>query len=429
MKKSNKSRKNTQLATTSTVVKRVFSSLRSKKWLLPVLAGILLLVIGSIFLVSWITRPQKPGIAFYRVPENLVTILTRAADDFASTAETDFAFFTLDDSRPLKEQLDKQKNRISILFTPAGQAAAGLASDVHAPAGRVRRLLPTTIRNAGATGKTPYALPVLLDHFELAWSKEILARNNATEPKSIPEMLETAQKVKTRRVWPIICAGSRDRDLLLLVGTLLHTQYGLDAYMALVTEIRKGSTFETILAETNLDDVLETLLSWRRDRLLHPQWLEMTGVDLEAFMKFDNTAFVFLPLSARRELDPKIAEKYASIAVPPEVKASSYPLTAPVYAGLRLRNELFADTAEQFLYSLVQEDMQSLLSRESGLAPSNAKTTVPDKQAYEVRYWAAASRVLVPDPVTAAVDDPARLASFAEEIRTYIRNGGKLLKQ
>ena len=428
MKKSNKSRKNTQTATT-TQVKRLFSALRSKKWLLPVLAGILLLVVGSIFLVSWVTRPKKPGIAFYRVPENLVAILTRTADDFASTAETGFAFLTLDDSRPLKEQLEKQKNRISILFAPAGQAAAGLASDVHAPAGRVRRLLPTTIRNAGATGKTPYALPVLLDHFELAWSKDILSRNNATEPKSIPDMLEIAKKVKTRRVWPIICAGSRDRDLLLLVGTLLHTQYGLDAYMDLVTELRNGSNFDTILSETRLVDVLEALLSWRRDRLLHPQWLEMTGEDLSAFMKFDNAAFIFLPLSARREIDPKIAEKYASIAVPPEVQASSYPLTAPVYAGIRLRNELFADTAEQFLYSLVQEDTQSLLSRETGLAPANAKTTVPDKQAYDVRYWAAASRVLVPDPATAAVDDPARIASFAEEIRTYIRDGGKLLKQ
>jgi hypothetical protein len=103
----------------------------------------------------------------------------------------------------------------------------------------------------------------------------------------------------------------------------------------------------------------------------------MTGEDLSTFMKFDNAAFIFLPLSARREIDPKIAEKYASIAVPPEVQASSYPLTAPVYAGIRLRNELFADTAEQFLYSLVQEDTQSLLSRETGLAPANAKTTVP----------------------------------------------------
>jgi len=96
-------------------------------------------------------------------------------------------------------------------------------------------------------------------------------------------MLETARAVKTRRVWPLICAGSRDKDLLLMTGTLLHTQYGMEAYMTLVTELRKGSSFDTILSETRLDDVLETLLSWRRDRLLHPQWLEMTGEDLGAF--------------------------------------------------------------------------------------------------------------------------------------------------
>jgi len=124
-----------------------------------------------------------------------------------------------------------------------------------------------------------------------------------------------------------------------------------------------------------------------------------------------------------------LPEKYAALAVPPEVKTSSYPLTAPVYTGIRLRNELFADAAEQLLYALVQDDAQKTLSRETGLAPANAKAPVNDKQAYDVRYWAAASRVLVPDPVTAAVDDPARIASFAEEIRAYIRNGGRLLNQ
>ncbi|HPA11485.1 MAG TPA: extracellular solute-binding protein [Treponemataceae bacterium] len=429
MKKSKKLRSTAKKTAFSAWIGTFFSEIRSRKWVLPVFAGTILLVVGGVFLFSWITRPKKPGIAFYHIPPNLVEALTQSASNTALSGETGFTFLALDDSLPLGEQLENQKNRISVLFAPVGQAPASLASEVSAPAERIRRLLPTTIRNAGSSGKNVYALPILLDHFELACSKAILSRNNASEPKSISEMLETARKVKTKRVWPIICAGSRDQDLLLLVGTLMHTQYGLDAYRLLVTEIRKGSPFDTILSETRLADVLETLLSWRRDRLLHPQWLEMTGEDLAAFMRFDNAVFVFMPLSARRNLDPKTAEKYTSIAVPPEVKASSYPLTAPVYAGMRIRNELFADAAEQFLYSLVQEEAQIRLSRDTGLAPANAKAPVNDKQAYDVRYWAAASRVLVPDPVTAAVDDPARIASFAEEIRTYIRDGGKLLKQ
>ena len=49
--------------------------------------------------------------------------------------------------------------------------------------------------------------------------------------------------------------------------------------------------------------------SWRRERLLHPQWLEMTNDDIEAFMRFDSAAFVCMPLSTRRSLDPKVTEK------------------------------------------------------------------------------------------------------------------------
>lgn len=268
-----------------------------------------------------------------------------------------------------------------------------------------------------------------MDHFEASFSKELLSANNFETPETISQMLQMARSVKTAKVWPIICAGARDDDLLLLAGTLVHSLHGIESYKSLVEHIRAGEPFDKILAETSLQSVLETLLSWRRERLLHPQWLEMTNEDIEAFMRFDSAAFVCMPLSTRRSLDPKVTEKYEASYFPNGHTATSYPLTAPVYAGIRVRNELFADTAEEFLYAFVEEAAQQTLSRDTGLAPANAKAPVHDKQAYDVRYWAAASQVLVPDPVTAAVDDPVKTASFAAEIRAYIRSGGKPLDQ
>lgn len=390
---------------------------------------ILLATLIGVLLFSWLTRPKNPGVAFYRIPASIETALIQQASNPEITGRHAFSIIRLDDSQPLQPQLTENKNRISLLFAPIGQATASLSAKVHEPSEQIRRLLPTTIRNSGTSGRTYYALPVLLDHFELACSKTILERNNSTAPETMEQMLQTARAVKNPKTWPLICAGARDEDLVLLTGSLVHSLHGLEAYEQLVQHIRAAHSFETLLAETPLRAVLETLLSWRRERLLHPQWLEMTNGDIEAFMRFDNAAFVFMPLSTRRTLDPAVAENYEASRFPNGRTASSYPLTAVTYGGIRIRNELFADAAELFLYALVAEDVQQTLSRETGFAPVNAKAPVHDKQAYDVRYWGAASRVLVPDPVTAAIDDPARIASFAEEIRSYIRSGGKPLNQ
>jgi len=176
MKKTKKSRQNPQRTPFAARAKNLFNALRSRKWLLPGLAGAILLVLASLFLFSWITRPKNPGIAFYRIPENVAQVITQTAKDSSFAGETEFIFLTLDDSLPLEEQVLKLKNRISLLFAPAGQASAALASRTHAPSERIRRLLPTTIRNAGITGKTAYALPVLLDHFELAYNRQASLR-------------------------------------------------------------------------------------------------------------------------------------------------------------------------------------------------------------------------------------------------------------
>ncbi len=398
-------------------------------WLALAATAILLVAVGGFFLYSLATRPKTPVIALYRIPAPVAAVLTDKAQDPVYTGGSLFSVMVLDETQPLGPQLETITNRISLLFSPIGQASAALSDEAHRPAERVRRLLPTTIRNAGSSGRDAYALPLLMDHYELAYSKKLFPENRYETPKTVTRMLQMARAVKTKKTWPLICAGSRDEDLLLLTGTLVHSLHGIDSYKSLVAHIRSGEPFETILEETDLKSVLETLLSWRRERLLHPQWLEMTNEDIEAFMRFDSAAFVFMPLSTRRQINAETVEKYDSYRFPADHAATSYPLTAPVYAGIRIRNELFADSAEKFLYSLAEDAAQQSLSRDTGLAPANAKAPVPDKQAYDVRYWAAASQVLVPDPVTAAVDDPARIASFAADIRAYIRSGGKPLSQ
>lgn len=429
MKNTKKTGKTTRGKTLQNHLKAGLKTLRSHKKILFIVAGILVAAFAAVILFSILTRPKIPVIAFYHVPKNVTEAISTWSKNPELTGTTQFSILELDDALPLGPQLNKHKKGISLLFAPSGQATAATANSAASPPERIRRLLPTSIRNVGTSGRTVYALPVLMDHFEFAYNKAILSKAGVEEPKTITEMIEVANKVKSRRVWPFIVAGSQDDDLVLLVGTLMHAKYGLEAYQKLVAGMRSKTPFEELLEYTELDSVLETLLTWRRSRLLHPQWLEMTHEDIESFIRFDSAAMLFMRLSTRRELDEKIAEKYEAAIFPNEVTASSYPLTAPVYVGVRLRNELFGDAAEAFLNNLVSEKVQTELSKDTGLVPVNSKAPVQDRQAYDVRYWAASSRLLVPDLVTAAIDDPDALAEFAQSIRAYIRGGGTLLNQ
>lgn len=297
----------------------------------------LLLSLTGVILYFRGLQPDTPGIALYRISAPLSAALAEKAQDPIVTGGTSFSIIVLDDTQPLEPQLEKNRSRINLLFAPIGQASAALTDKVYRPAERTRRLLPTTIRNTGNSGNKSFALPILMDHFEAAVSRKHFPSQSFDTPLSVNQMLQMARTVKTAKVWPIICAGSRDEDLLLLAGSLVHSLYGIESYRSLVTHIRAGEPFDAILAETPLQSVLETLLSWRRERLLHPQWLEMTNDDLEAFMRFDSAAFVFMPLSTRRMLDTGIADKYESYQFPVGHAATSYPLTAPVYAGIRIK--------------------------------------------------------------------------------------------
>ncbi|ULQ58822.1 hypothetical protein K7I13_09780 [Brucepastera parasyntrophica] len=56
----------------------------------------------------------------------------------------------------------------------------------------------------------------------------------------------------------------------------------------------------------------------------------------------------------------------------------------------------------------------------SGLAPVNSNAEAPDRQADDVRYYAAASEQPLPEIGIAAFADPAKRTQFAQMIRNYL---------
>lgn len=262
--------------------------------------------------------------------------------------------------------------------------------------------MPTAIRKAGAEDGRQYALPVLLDHYELSWNYSLV---RSAEPRTIAALENAANKLKSQSSWPFMCAGEDDESLLNFIGALTEALGGENAWKSVRQEAENVSPAELVRKES-LSSVLETLLRWRREGLLHPEWFRMTRSDVEAFMETGTAPFVFMSLSNHRKISQRTVEKYNSVLMPAFSENIPRSLTAPAVLLLSPDKKRVSEETILLISTLLNETTQTKLSEITGLAPVSSTAAAPDRQANEARLWAAASERPLPsfytDPCIAA---------------------------
>ncbi len=398
-----------------------------------------ILVALCVALVVYATsRPRMPVLAFYRVPESVRNAVVKEATVSRAFAETDFKTIILDETRPLSE-LTRRPGSIQLLFLEDGLAAERLSGRSAGIPAVAEKALPLSFRESGRhaarldtvgadadadPGKKAYALPLLADHFEIAWPKTLFERLSLPRPRTTDDFLAGIRAATDQVESPLACAGSDDRVLLFLVSALLSAEHGPAERERVVSALRAGASFRDTLASTRLGDVLRELVSWRDARVLHPEWLRLRERDLQGFMAEEYAAMIFMSLSAHRRVPLKTIVRYESQFFPQGSLAAKNELVAPVYVGMALDSGPRDASARDFLWSLLEPATQGRLSGRSGLAPVALLAEAPDRQAEDVRYWIAASGRAVPDIATASFDDPKRIDDLAREIRAYLETNG-----
>ena len=398
------------------------SIMNKKKFLIPAIGTFIALLVIAIIFLFIAPALRKPVIAYYRLPANVRAAISALADDPALSGKTKFGIIVLDDSKGLAEQLAK-KPRIDVVFTYDGAAAAATASKTLVPSEQLRLLLPTAIRGAGTRFGVGYALPLLLDHFEVAYDARAFGKAGFGEPKTLGDLITGAKKTAHPGISPIVCAGGNDRDLLLLVGAVAEAKYGLPAHDKIIADLREKGTLKSALSNAELRGTLDTLVDWRKNGILHPEWFRMKDADLAAFLDNEYASVAFMPFSTHRTIPLKTISRFSSISFPPAKLGSARALTAPVIVGLLPSYRKPNAAATEFLYRLVREEGQTILSVNTGLAPVNSIVPAQDIQATDVRLWVASSSGPRPDPASAAFADPAKIAEAARDIRAYIEAG------
>lgn len=394
---------------------------------LILISSVIILLIICTFFGSLVYRNTRPfQIGFYSVPDQTRTVLISIAQRQITETKRKIVPVILDETQSVLSQ-KKRISRLDLVFLLDGKASANLASLARPPDSALISLMPSAISMAGSDGASRYGTPLLLDHFEVAYLKSFNNEKNASTLKPLDTLLATAASMKKTSFWPIVCAGANDRNLLLLTGALAELNSGYEGWLNIVEGISAGKSFVELLGSTSLKKTLDTLVQWRNDGVLHPEWFRMTDTDIVSFMENGYAGIAFIGLSTHRTIPLRVIEKFDSVFFSSQEKARnlSRALTAPVLLGIEINKKRPDRLASEILAYLVGPKGQKELSGATGLAPVNSTAETSDVQASDVRLWVAASSRPLPNIANAALDDPAAQKELARKIREYLEAGGE----
>ncbi len=353
--------------------------------------------------VFYAAKPRVFTVAFYDIPDAAAAALTvqirRVLEDSADgrSGKLEPAFKTFAADQPLERYLT-QKPLPDLVFTFAGKSAESAAQRSRelnpglAPA--VLASVPVSIRKTALDNRSGRicAVPLLLDHYELA-----VRRDNPADGQ-------------------LAFAGADGPTLLAFAGCVAEAAFGADKTAEFADGLRRSDLHSApIVRET-----AELIASYINSGTIPPYVFRITQDDLAQLMQNGTPSAVFMPLSFRRTVPFKGAERYQSSFFPAVSGTPARALAIPVLYGVPLaRTEKRAHTAETVLKALSGADVQYALSSDAGLAPVHARAETADVQAADVRYWAAAAGI-VPSAGQAAFETVPQQNDAAGKLRALI---------
>ena len=352
-------------------------------------------------------------IAFYGLSEEYVSILKE------KIPVEDKIILKMDVLSEGAIDLAAVKEKYDMLFTWKGEVTDALeASSEDIPA-KIVECMPSSLRNKKC-------VPILLDHCELDYSKDVVSKTTENIPSSLPTFLNYLNQAKNHVVSPFFCAGADDRILTAFVGSLLESMGGIKAYKNFITELKNGTDFEELLDKdlgspnVTLRSVLDMLKSWPKEGLTHPAWFNGQNNDLIYFADDNHVGVFFTYLKDHRNIQYQTISKYESFVVPPASSTIEYGIIAPAISCMLLTNN---SNCKRYLAEFFTEDSQAELSNLTKLAPVHSRAQAYDRQADDVRFWAASCPGgALPDIYLAVYQrNPTAFAEFARNIRNYVK--------
>ena len=323
-----------------------------------------------------------------------------------------------------EQDLEKKLKKIDYIFTLDGEFVRNTEKR-HFDSDLFNKL-PKSIRR---TEKN--ILPVLLDNYEIAYSKDLLKELNCKVPTNLIELDDLLKKSKSHVFSPFFCAGKDNKTLFALISCFVESFGGKKSYEKFVEVIssNKNISFDELLdvqlnegekdGEFTLRNILDLFKNWQQNEIVHPNWFGATKTDLNYFLQEEQVGVIFLPLSEHRTISRNLISKFEVSRFPVINQKIDHCLIAPsVVVIKKTKNELF----DSVINEIVNDKIQTQLSKNSKWGPVSLKSQAYDRQADDVRFWASSCRGgQTPDLFNAVFQlEKDRSDEFANQIRNYL---------
>ena len=392
----------------------------NKQTMLIIIAAVcaVLLITGTIIGIRAYKKHKADRtvrIAFYGLSENMVDLLKEKIPqeeniilNFDVISDGDF-------------DAGLVKNKYDMLFTWKGEITDTLSASAEDIPQRIFESIPSSLRD-----KKKKCIPIVLDHCELSFYSKVLTDTNTTIPYSFSSYKEYLKVAKGKVFSPFFCNGAEDRILIDLMGAIVLAEGGLKAYNKLIDELRKVESLEALL-DVKLDEkdltmrsILDMLKEWPKEGYTHPSWYNGRGNDLVYFAESNQLGSFFTLLSEHRKIPYNVIKNFESSLFPAEVNANNYGLIAPAVSVMLLSDN---SNCKRYIGAFFTEEAQTEFSDKTNLAPVHYRAQAYDRQADDVRFWAAScAGGAVPDLYLAVYQRrPDDLAKMCAEIRGYLR--------
>lgn len=390
----------------------------NKKTVITIVCTILgvLLITGTIIGVKTYKKrlaDRTVRVAFYGLSENMTNLLKEKIPqeeniilEFDVIPEGDF------DAALVKEKYD-------MLFTWKGEITEALSKTAFPIPSKVLETMPRSLRNETC-------VPILLDHCELAYSKEVLTKLGKEIPVTYDDFEDFLKASSGVTFSPFFCNGADNRILIDFIGSIVMGKAGLSVYNNLINELKANDSLDSII-DVKLDgnsftlrSVLDMLKSWPKEGFTHPAWYNGFGNDLLLFAQEKQLACFFTSLTEHRKIPYNVIKNFESSLIPLNFGPENYGVIAPAVSCMLLSDN---SNCKRYITAFFTEDAQAELSDKTNLGPVHYQAQAYDMQADDVRFWAASCKGgAVPDLYYAAFQRrPEELKKICGEIRGYVR--------
>lgn len=273
-------------------------------------------------------------------------------------------------------------------------------------------------------------LAVAVDHYEIAYNIEKITQSKVEYPTSFDELERFLSDMSAYVFCPFLLAGGDDKVLLAFISCFIEGKAGSDGYKAFLEEAAKHPNCESLLdfeipcankQTITLGAILADLKTWPEKGYTHPSWHSATDVDISVFSETDQVSVIFTSLSNHRKLPYDTSSKYEACRFPIVRDGVDHGLIAPTISCVKFRNSSAINT---LLENMVSPEGQERISYTTMLGPSSSQGQSYDRQADDVRFWAAACKDgPLPDLYNAIFQlDAEAGAQFANAVRDYLRS-------